>query len=215
MKIYGYIDIFTYISPVILGIGVIFGLYNYKKLDKINKLIFVYLLVSLLIDFTARYLGYIKANNLILWPLLSILELFVFSKIYQDYSKRQNLISFLFGVGALYVIAEIIYVDTYNITKYQSYSKVVSSIFIVFMVLIYIFDRINEELKSVKSNLYLSIVVLIYFSLNVVLLLPMNFLINEGSDLTLYIWLVYIIVTIMFYSFLNYLIWKSGRNQRQ
>lgn len=215
MKIYEYIDVFTYISPVVLSIGVILGLYNYKKLDKTNKLLFIYLLISLLIDFTARYLGYVKANNLILWPLLSILELLIFSKIYQQYSKKKKLINFLFGIGALYIIIEIIYVDTYNITEYQSYSKVISSVFIVFMVLIYIFDRINEELKSIKSNLYLGIAILIYFSLNVVLLLPMNFLINEGSNLTLYIWLVYLIMTIMFYSFLNYLIWKSGRNQRQ
>jgi hypothetical protein len=47
--------------------------------------------------------------------------------------------------------------------------------------------------------------------LNIIIFLPLDFLISEDSIFNFYIWFANLGVTVLFYLFLIYSIWKNGR----
>lgn len=207
--------VLTYSSPLILILGGVLGLFYFKFLNRIDRIILLYLIISLSFDFLSRTMGNVNNNNLILWPLLSLTELLIFFKLYLNLIRQKNLVWILTSVGVLYIVTEIIYVDSYNIRTFQPYSKVVASFLIVLFVLINLFEHLKNEIEISKRNQYLNSVLLSYFALNIVLLLPINFLINVDSTVTIYIWTAYLIATILFYSCLSFLICKNGKNQKR
>lgn len=212
MIIYKYI--LTYGSPLTLLLGGIFGLIYFKYLNRSHRLLLLYLLVSLGFDFTARTMANFNNNNLILWPLLSIVELAIFSGIYIKIIKTK-LLWIATAFGSTFIIYEIINIDTYNTSAFQPYSKVVSSFLIVFFILYNFILHLKSDKDISRINQFLNSIVLGYFALNIILLLPINFLINEKSGLTMYIWTAYLIITILFYTCLTVLICKNGKTRKR
>ena len=113
------------------------------------------------------------------------------------------------------IIYEMINIDSFNASSFQPYSKVVSSFVIIVLILSYIMQRITKDVEISKQDQLLNITVLSYFALNLVLLLPINFLINEKPEITVYIWTTYLILTILFYSCLSILLCKNGKNRKR
>lgn len=215
MSLSDYIDAVSYVCPLILGFGIVLGFKYYKSLDAVNRLLLFYIIVSLAFDLLSRIIGEINGNNLILWPLLGLMELLIFSKLYLKLIQgKKRVLTLLAAIGAVYMLAEIAFIDSGNQTSFQPYSKVVASFLIVLMVCIYFLQQIKQEQKIVKPHLYLNFAILIFFALNLVLLVPLNFLINQASDLTFYVLFIYMIVNLIFYTYLIYFIWKNGKNQK-
>ena len=212
MIIYKYI--LTYGSPLTLLLGGILGLIYFKHLNRTHRLLLLYLAVSLGFDFTARTMANFNNNNLILWPLLSIVELLIFSGIYIKIIKTK-LLWIATALGSIFIVYEIINIDAYNTSAFQPYSKVVSSFLIVFFILYNFILHIRSDKDISRINQFLNSVVLGYFALNIILLLPINFLINEKSGLTMYIWTAYLIITILFYTCLTVLICKNGKTRKR
>lgn len=206
--------ILTYGSPFTLLIGGIFGMYYLKYLSKSYKLILSYLAISLIIDITSRIMAGMNNNNLILWPILSLIEINIFSLVFIPIIRKKFLWIFT-AIASAYIIYEIIIIDSFNASSFQPYAKIISSAIIVLYLLIVLIQRIkNESILSRKEQVF-NLTILCYFALNVVLLLPINFLINENPEITIYIWTTYLILTILFYSCLSILLWKNGKNQKR
>jgi hypothetical protein len=55
----------------------------------------------------------------------------------------------------------------------------------------------------------------IYFSLNLIFFLPVNFLINVASSVKFYFWSANLLLTISFYTFLCKEIWKNGSTRKR
>lgn len=209
-----YNDILVMSSPFCLIIGVLFGLFYYRSIDRENRLIWIYLIICLFFDFISRYIGSITGNNLFLWPLFSLTELLVFTKFYQGFIKKSKIILGLLLLGIGYILFEIGYIDGANVKGFQSYARIVTSFLIVIMVLSKIIWQVKTDQNISKGKQHLNNVILIVFSLNVLLLLPMNLLINGSSSLITAIWMTYLSVTVLFYIYLSYSIWKNGKNRK-
>lgn len=213
MILYKYI--LSYGSPIILIIGGLIGFYYLKHLSKLNHILLAYLVVSLIFDFVSRKIAGETDNNLLLWPLLSLSELIVFSLFYLRKGVSFQLIVGLLVAGISYMVLELYYIDVKDVIKFQPYSKVVSSFIIVVLSLFSLYDMLKvETIASLKSH-YLNGVILAYFSLNILLLLPINFLINAKVEVTIYIWTIYLFSTIIFYVCLSFYIWRNGKNQKR
>lgn len=213
MILYKYI--LTFGSPVVLIIGGLMGLYYLKYLEKSNYILLIYLIISLVFDVVSRKVGGDTDNNLLLWPLLSLAELIIFSVYYLKTTVNNKIIIGLLGLGSIYMFWELYYLDVNDIIGFQPYSKVISSFIIVLFALINFYQALKKEVVEVLKNQYLNGVILVYFSLNILLLLPINFLINAKVEITIYIWTVYLFTTIFFYVSLSFYLWKNGRNQKQ
>ena len=127
--------------------------------------------------------------------------------------KTKYFVLVLTSVGFVYALIETSLINSKDVTSFQSYSKVFIAFLIVFMSLYYILQQIKREQKIVHRNLVFAIIT--YFSLELIFLLPLNFLINYKSELVFYIWLLRLSSNLLFYSYLIRFIWKNGKMQKQ
>ncbi|MNJ97986.1 hypothetical protein D3C87_157440 [compost metagenome] len=213
MTITKIIELLTLFSPTILAIGICVGLYFYKSLNTIHKSIFFYLLLMLVIDISGRVLKFVYGNNLILLPIYSLLELGVFVFFYYKFlfKAKHRLILGLSIIAILYILWEIIVLKEMETRQFQSYAKVIDNFVIITLALGFFHEKINIFKESKWDNFRLNTIILIFFSINMLFFLPINFLINESTGLKFYFWLSNLVITILFYLFLITSIWKNGR----
>src|ERR1035437_2040913 len=99
----------TLISPIALLIGIIIGIFYFRYLSKWSRVIFAYLVMSLICDFLARYIRFYShlKYNLFLHPIFGFLELVFFSMVYYKYrlhSKSIPLLLFIIFMLLLIVV---------------------------------------------------------------------------------------------------------------
>jgi hypothetical protein len=202
-----------YIVPFALLFGIIIGSYYFKEISANSRIFLFYMMASLTIDRIAIILENTTKNNLILFSLLSIVEIITFSLVYYSFIQAKKFVLVLAILGVTYILIEIALINPKHLASFQSYSKIVSSFLIVLMGLKYIVDQIKKEIAVSNQNLHF--IIISYFSLELILLLPLNFLINETSNVVFYIWYLRLSVNLLFYIYLIRFIWKNGITQKQ
>lgn len=170
---------------MILLIGISLGLYHYKVINRNCRLFLFYLTLSLALDIVSRGIGQTTYNNLITFNILSLIEILTFSLYYLNTIKAKPIIWILASIGIGYPLIEIALINTDNVASFQSYSKVLVAFLIIIMSFYYILFQIKKEQKIANQNL--AFVIITYFSLELIFLLPLNFLINYDSPFVLYI----------------------------
>lgn len=210
------LSIATGTVPLILAVGVGIGLKRYKYLGRDFKWLIVYLIICLLTDVSSRIIGELYDNNLIFIVLFSLMEVIFFYNYFKKY-LRKNSVS-LYGYATICAVIYIVY-ELYSLKDvapavFQPYSKVISSFLIISMALNCLFETMKEE-QRVHSSIMLNGLFVIYFSLNLILFLPVNFLINVPSSVKFYFWCANFVVTLSFYTYLSILIWKNGSTQKR
>jgi len=210
------VNALTFLSPIILLIGITIGVKKYKVLDIIHKSIVCYFVVMLCVDTTGRIIWITTGNNLIVLPIYSLIEILLFLVFYYKCLFRSRHLSIIgLGIaGILYILWELLQYKS-NAKEFQSYSKVVDNFIVITLVLAFFYEKINKFRESKWDNFKLNAVILAYFSINLIFFLPINFLINETSGLKFYFWLVNLIVTILFYIYLTTLIGKNIYSQKE
>lgn len=213
MTFYDFVKLLALFSPVMLLIGVMIGVYKFKYLDIYHRGITIYFVMLLVIDIASRFLH--TGNNLFILLIYSLLELIIFIYFYYKYVyKRHHILLLVMSfLSITYLIYEIVIFE-FETKKFQTYSKVVDNFTIVMLILTFFHERINLFKDSKWDNFRLNVVLLVFFSINLVFFLPYNFLINESTDLKFYFWLGIVISTVAFYSYLTHSIWKNGRTRR-
>ncbi len=211
-----YIDVLTYISPALLLLGIVCGMYYFLHLKKGDRVIILYLFLSLVVDFCGRFLGRFLENNLIMWTVLAMVELIVFAFVFYVLNQERNFWKerVVTLIGLAYMISELIWLDPSKVTSFQTYSKPLAAFLIVVIAMWYMYHHFQYEKVITYRRLRLVLAIFIYFSLNTILLLPMNFLVSKTSPLVFYVWLSYLILTLTFYSFLIFHLWNNGRSRR-
>ncbi len=160
----------------------------------------------------SRILGELQSNNLILFSFLSFFEVLVFSYIYWEKLKNARWLQVLTAAGLMYLIFEAIALDQTELASYQTYARNVSSLLIVLMTLNYIFSELRAG--STLQGDTLHFVLLFYYSLEFMLLIPFNYLINVSTTSIMYIWTARVILIFIFYVYLTYYLWSDGKTQK-
>lgn len=176
---------------------------------------FAYLLMSLTIDIASRIVLAQFGNNLIFLPLYSAFELLIIASIFHQLGTKSMLLVPLVSLGLIYITVELIYIDSYNVRSFQSYAKIASSFVLVILALQFFIQKLKLDKEISKDIQQLNVAILVYFALNLVLLLPINLLINQIATSIIYIWYAYFGATIVFYSYLSYFIWKNGKTRKR
>jgi hypothetical protein len=202
----------TMLSPAILSTGIVVGLYKYKLLNDITKSIILYFIVMLALDITGRILEDF-GNNFIILHTYSFLELLLLLYFYFKFlfKARHNILLGLGIIGILYIIWEIVIFNQVKAKDFQPYSKTLDNFIVILLALAFLQEKITRFKESKWDNFQLNIVILIFFTLNLIFFLPFNFLVNESTGLKFYFWLGNLILTLSFYSYLTYSIWKNAR----
>lgn len=217
MSFFRILSISTAIVPVILFFGIIKGIQYYRYLKTGHKLLVLYLIGCFLADISSRVIGEFYRNNLICMVAFSLFELLFFVYYYQVcFFKRKvwrYIIIALIGTG--YIGHEIFTLINVTPEYFQTYSKTCTAFLIIIMGIDYFVEKIKQEKIDMPNKMRLNSIFIFYFSLNLILFLPINFLINVSSSVKFYFWLINLIVTLVFYILLTKIIWKNGLTQKQ
>jgi len=203
--------------PFILGFGILLGLFYLKHLLPLQKSLIFFFLIAFIFDLLMRTWGSSNGNNLILIPLFGLFELIFFSILYAWLllPKYALLIGVLSLLGVLFISFECSTLKPADILNFQSYSRAVESFLIIVFSILFYFHFFLKQNNEKQKYLTLNGVILSFFSINLILLLPINFLINHNSNLVFYLLSFNIFVTALFYCFLVLFLWKNGKIQKR
>ena len=207
------------ISPVVLLMGVIVGILYFKQLNAYYRLVVVYLAICLVIDLFCRFWGYYShlKYNLFMIPIFGFLELSVFSVLYYKYillNKSKPLLIFIIAM-LLLILYEI--VSTLKLSHkeaFHSSGKVIADASIVFFCLLYYWKIFKGQISIHSEYNLLNAVIFGYYSINLFIFLPVNFLVNAKLNFVIFFWAVNLISMVLFYLILIYLIWQNGKTRK-
>lgn len=212
-------NIISFISPFVLFVGILFGVLNFRRLKETNRLIVVYFVVMLIVDLLSRFFGYFSQSkyNLFLIPIYGFLELGVFSVMYYKYilrSKSKYLLSFIVFMHLLILVEIFFGKGLFHPESFQSFGKVIADASII-LYSIYFYLKIFKGQIPIRSEYaFLNAVVLIYFSINLIIYLAINFLVNAQFKLVVAFWIINLLSVIIFELILISLLWKDGRTRK-
>ncbi|ARN79217.1 hypothetical protein BST97_15175 [Nonlabens spongiae] len=185
------------------------GISNFR--NRAGYTIVLYLGLCLLIDIASRVVGQLQINNLILFSFLSFFEILIFSYLYWSKLKKSRWLQILTVLGLTYLVYEGLTLDQSDTINYQTYARNVSSLIIVLLVLKYIFSELKAG--STLKGETLHFILLSYYSLEFMLLIPFNFLINSSVTAIMYIWDARILLNFIFYAYLTFYLWSNGKTR--
>ncbi|TRW27272.1 hypothetical protein FMM05_01135 [Flavobacterium zepuense] len=216
MTFFRAVSLATALVPILLFVGIAAGAYRFKSLKKQYRFLLLYLGICFLTDISSRIFGEIYNNNLVFIVIFSLLELLFFTVFYQVcLFKKKDMPSIILTIAAtLYISWEVYILANATPKEFQSYAKVICSFIIIMMSITLFFEKIDSEQQD-NSILKLNSAFVIYFSLNLILFLPINFLINVASMVKYYFWFANFLLTLLFYAFLSREIWRNGSTRKQ
>jgi len=209
----------TVAACIVLVLGLVVSVALYKKLDGMHKSLAVYLGLMLGVDLLSRLVGYVLSNNnLIVMFIFTFIELSFFMYFYKRhlFKKRQRALTLIGFAGLAYMVGEALLIFVFrglDFKQFQPYSKVVDNFIIILMALGYLHEKMNRFREDRWGNFRLNSIILVFFTLNTIVFLPFNFMINEKSGVQFYFLTGNAIVISLFNLYLMYEIWKNGRIQ--
>lgn len=203
----------SWLSPITLFIGTALGLISFKSLNIVTKGITVYLAIMLLVDIVMRLLPYFQTNNHIVLPIYCLIELGLFTYFYNKYflSRRYLALNVITILALVYIVWDIITFSFTSAKDFQSYAKVFDNFGIILLALTYCYEKLDQPNVAKWKNFRLNIVVLIFFTINLILFLPYNFIINDNGGIQFYFMQGILFTTVFFYIYLSYFIWQNSK----
>lgn len=207
------------ITPYFIGLCLLVGLIQFRRISPPFKLMVIYLGVALLFNLGMSAMAYYFGNNLVLIPLYGFFELVLYTVLFGYFlftpKSSMSTTTVLLGItGCSYIIYETLIVNTVDPLKFQSYARVIDAFIIVVFSMLFFFDKLSKGTDPKETTLTLNTIILIFFSLNLVFLLPINFLVSKSYQLVFYFWFGYMVLTLLFYLSITFAIWKDGRTRR-
>jgi len=219
MKENDFFNLIGLTSPIVLLIGIIIGIFYFRNLTKGFRMIFLYLVMALIIDLLSRYFGYYShlKFNLFLLPIFGFLELVIFSTLYYKYilhSKSIPLLLFIIFMLLLIVVEFVFFNKLFDRKSFQSFGRVIADSAIISLCMIYYWKLVQGKVVMRSDINILNATVIIYYSINLILFLFINFLVNASIHIVTVFWTVNLVALIAFYLILIYLIWQDGKTRK-
>ena len=211
-----FLSLATAFAPILLVFGLTLGAYFFRNLEKKYRFLLIYLAICFLTDILSRIVGELYGNNLIFIIIFSMLELAFFYVYYRLYffRKAKPVYALITFFGLIYMCYEVFTLKDVSPEEFQPYSKVICSFIIIVMSISCLFEKMAEAQQE-TAVIKLNSAFVIYFSLNLIFFLPVNFLINVASSVKFYFWSANLLLTISFYAFLCREIWKNGSTRKR
>ena len=219
MKIMHFLSLISPISPILLSLGIIIGIFFFRNLSNGFRVIIGYLVMSLFIDLLSRYIGYYShfKYNLFLHPIFGFLELAFISTLYYKYilhSKSIPLLLFIFFMLLLIVVEFVFFSKLFDAKSFQSYGRVIADLAIISLATIYYLKLVQGKVVMRSDINILNATIIIYYSINLTHDIFLNFLVNASIQIIALFWAVNFIALIAFYLILIYLIWQDGKTPK-
>lgn len=216
MSYIDFLQALTWLSPLTLFIGIIIGLSAFKSLNTVNRSITVYLIVMLCAEIASNIISLFLPNNIVGFPVYCLVELCLFVYFYNTYflSKRYVALIVLNILAILFILWEIVTFSFTSAKDFQSYAKVFDNFSVILLALTYSYEKLEQPNAAKWTNFRLNTVILIFFTINLILFLPFNFIINDNAGIQFYFWQGILLTTVAFYAYLAYLLLQNSKKAK-
>lgn len=210
------LEVLTVSSPIILCVGIVLAALYFSRLEGVHKILLLYMVAALIIDILGRILGHYVNNNLILIPIFGLIEILLLTRLYFTYFIGVKNKFWLIPIGVLicFNFYEIFSLYGVEPKDFNCTSRVLDSLTIVLFSIIFFIKIIADSEIAKKGFLFLNSVIFAYHSLNLIIYLPINFLINETSNIKFHFWSISLLLTLIFYLSIIRIIWIHGKNHK-
>lgn len=210
------ISIYQY-SIVVIAV---LGLVAWKKNFPFFRMLSVYLVLMAGMEHFGMYLvKVLNGRNHIFVLFDALTDVVFFSVLYGRYlfAKKSKLFLALSVLSAAYICFEIFYNFIYkqvSVKEFQPYSKIVSDAFVIVLALNFLYEKMNAFTATKVKHFWFNNVVLLYFTINLLVYLPFNFLVNESTGVKFVFWTLNVVCIEAFYLFLLGLIVKDALSKK-
>lgn len=193
-------DLLSWLNVIVLTIGIIFSFKYYRP-----GLIYFIALV-----FLENMSVFIPENNLFLFSTsyflhFSCLGYYILVELLGWRKKNYVLLILIASLFMLYNL------KTQNsVESYQSYDRLFYNFAILLFSMAAIAQFIRQKIKVSAANIIFFLITLSYFSLDLVMALATNYLVNQPVTIVLGVWLFRAIILSLFYISLINLVWKHS-----
>lgn len=164
--------------------------------------------MSVGLDITSRLFSFFYGSNLIFININSLTELLFLIFYIKQFSKRpQPLITAVFVAVLMFNFFELLTIDFNDFETFQTYSKTINSLFTLLLFIYYTIKNIRDFKANIPYKL--NLIFITYFSISIVVNLPLNFLVNEAYRSVLFIWFINIINVSILYSSIIYSLYNK------
>jgi hypothetical protein len=172
--------ILVYISAISGLFPLLAAVYNYRRLNRVLKLMAAFCLVSVLTDLIGLLTLYLKVkyNNLFLMHLFDLVAVVLFTLIYYYAFYKQlfkKLTLILGSISVLVIIGNAVFIE--GIWIYPAISNTVLSLLLIPISLTYFYELLTrQEFTHIEKQgmFWINAGVLIYFSINIFLFMLYN-----------------------------------------
>lgn len=208
------LKIISYLSPVILFLGSVIGMFFWQRSSGVFRWITVYLVFGFIFDVFCRVYMSVLDNNLFLIPLFGIAQLVILSTVYLKFLLPQRIQLYMLPIivfGCIYGLWDTWQALILPPEKVLSISRSVNVFILAVQGILYFFERMSSGANTAYLLPRLNTMIFMYSVFNFLIFLPFNFLIDEHSSIPFYFWAANLIITIAFYSLLTLTLWKHGK----
>ena len=190
---------------------------NWKLFDYTIKIIFSYLVFSLIIELVSYYLYNLNQNNLPLLHLYTFGEYFFFTFYFKKKINllNKNTIEAILILIAIFLVINSLFLE--NIYSFNSLAKTVVQASILFYTIIYMFQKlknINERNLNYFSDNLISLAILIYYGGSIFIFLFSAFMQNNYNGLNPKFWILNAILNIIFQILVLIALWYYQENKK-
>jgi len=210
-------SITVYSARIFLWLAGIVGCSLFPKLKGLYRLITIYLLLAIGIDVVNKFLQLSSGYNLFVLPIYSLIEFFIFSILYILFFLNKStkwLVLFIIVVHGLIFLDIASLANLYNAKTFYAFSKVVADAGIILFCLFYYFKILKGKEKINKEMFTLNSIFIAYYSINIIIFLSINFLVNESKSIVDPFWILNAVSASLLYLSLTYMIWQHGKTQK-
>jgi len=203
----------------LFGIAIL-GLVAWKKPLPFLRMLSVYLVLMAGMEHFGMYLAKVlNGRNHIFVLLDALTDVVFFSVLYGRYlfTKKSKLFLALSVLSVAYICFEIFYNFIYkqvSVKEFQPYSKIVSDAFVIVLALNFLYEKMNAFTATKVKHFWFNNIVMLYFTINLLVYLPFNFLVNESTGVKFVFWTLNIFCIEAFYLFLLGLIVNDALSKK-
>lgn len=210
---FAFINNLTLLLPLTTFIGIIMGIYYYKKLNKAKRILIFLLVASLSIEVFSYISAKLIGSNLIFLNIYAMIELsLIYSYLRTNTFPYRKVFDFAYLILFAFNVYELINIDYQNFDMFQSYSRSINSIFLLITSIVLIIDKLNKDKFDPSNKIYFALPC--FLVVNALLYLPINVLINYKDIRVYVVWITNSLNISIFFSIIIYQTWKFGRTQR-
>lgn len=210
----------TLTVPVILCMGCLLLLLKKRPAQAYQRFIFAYLVMALAFDVGTRWWVRYQSNNLVFVTLFGMGELVVFSLLYIRYflvTYRKVALSLAVVITAFSGTECLLsmYGSAKDVAMYQTYGRSAVAFTIVCYGMLFAVESLGDALTVHRHLFRLNVAVVLYFALNFLFYLPINFVVSASTPWKYLLWMGNLLVLVAFYSYLLRHLWRFGKDRKR